>query len=129
MGEKLEQEIGIDLGTTNSVVSYIDDNGAVKFVKINNSILIPSCIFFKSAEDVFFGNKAKSYIKGMTQGTGISLFKKYLRADAEKFVIELADDKQKDEKYYLLDTNVFIDSPNILDTFLPNEHVILPVTV
>jgi len=129
MGEKTGREIGIDLGTTNSVVSYIDDNGAIKFVKINNSILIPSCIFFKSAEDVFFGNKAKSYIKGMTQGTGISLFKKYLRADSEKFVIELADDKKVEDKYYLLDTNVFIDSPNILDTFLPNEHVILPVTV
>ena len=80
--------IGIDLGTTNSVLSYMDKEGAVNFVKIAGDILIPSYLFFKDKETIYFGNKAKSYAKGMVQGTGIHLFKRRLRADSEKFVVK-----------------------------------------
>jgi len=34
--------IGIDLGTTNTVVSYFDEAGGVTELKINNSSTIPS---------------------------------------------------------------------------------------
>ncbi|WP_455542898.1 Hsp70 family protein [Intestinibacter sp.] len=131
---KIGKEIGIDLGTTNSVVSYIDKNGAVNYVKVAGNILIPSQIFFKDREHVYYGNKAKSYAKGFGEGTSISLFKKYLRADSKKIIIKISKDKTKDEnnngkKYYILDTNVFIDQPNILESMNKNEMVFLPITV
>ena len=55
--------IGIDLGTTNSVLSYMDKEGAVNFVKIAGDILIPSYLFFKDKETIYFGNKAFQRIK------------------------------------------------------------------
>ena len=42
------REIGVDLGTTNSVVAYIDKNGATRFVKVKNETLIPSYIFLRA---------------------------------------------------------------------------------
>ena len=37
--------IGIDLGTTNSLATYIDDNGEIRFVKNEyGNILIPSVV-------------------------------------------------------------------------------------
>ena len=37
--------IGIDLGTTNSLATYIDDNGEIQFVKNEyGNILIPSVV-------------------------------------------------------------------------------------
>ena len=78
------REIGIDLGTTNSVIAYIDKNGATKFVKVKNESLIPSFIFFKDKDTVYYGKKAKSYAKAMIQGAAVSLFKKHLITDSEK---------------------------------------------
>lgn len=126
------KEIGIDLGTTNSVVSYIDKNGAVNHVKVAGNILIPSYIFFKDRENVYYGNKAKSYAKGMSRGAGVSLFKKRLRADSDKFVVRLPKTHKvgtEGKKYFILDTNVFIDQPDILEGMKENEEVILPITV
>jgi len=128
-----DNEIGIDLGTTNSVISYIDKKGAVNFVKVAGNILIPSHIFFKDKDTVYFGNKAKSYAKGMSQGVSVSLFKKRLRTDSEKFVIVLPKKQQNknndDKKYFIFDTNVFIDCPKILESMRENEIVVLPITV
>ena len=83
------REIGIDLGTTNSVIAYIDKNGASKFVKVKNESLIPSFIFFKDRDTVYYGKKAKSYAKAMSQGASVSLFKKHLRADSEKIKVRI----------------------------------------
>ncbi len=127
--EKEEKEIGIDLGTTNSVLSYMDKEGAVNFVKIAGDILIPSYLFFKDKETIYFGNKAKSYAKGMVQGTGIHLFKRRLRADSEKFVVKQKKEEKTEEKYYIFDTNVFLDQPDILEGMKKNEKVVLPITV
>lgn len=126
------REIGIDLGTTNSVIAYIDKNGASKFVKVKNESLIPSFIFFKDRETVYYGKKAKSYAKAMSQGASVSLFKKHLRADSEKIKVRIpkSENVGKDGmKYFVLDTNVFIDQPNILSCFSENDVVILPITV
>ena len=71
------REIGIDLGTTNSVVAYIDINGATKFIKVKNETLIPSFIFYKDKDTIYYGKKAKSYAKSMSQGAAVSLFKKH----------------------------------------------------
>ncbi len=126
------REIGIDLGTTNSVIAYIDKNGASKFVKVKNESLIPSFIFFKDRETVYYGKKAKSYAKAMSQGASVSLFKKHLRADSEKIKVRIPKSENigKDGmKYFVLDTNVFIGQPDILSCFSENDVVILPITV
>lgn len=126
------REIGIDLGTTNSVISYIDKSGATKFVKVKNEILIPSFIFYKDKENVYYGKKAKSYAKAMVQGVAVSLFKKYLRANSENIKIRIPKqiNAEKDTKrYFVIDTNVFIDQPDILTTFNENDVIILPITV
>lgn len=124
--------IGIDLGTTNSVIAYIDKNGAVKFVKVKNESLIPSFIFYKDKETVFYGKKAKSYAKAMSQGTAVSLFKKHLRTDSDKIKVKLPKAEQvgrDGRKYYVIDTNVFIDQPDILEYFSETDVIILPITV
>lgn len=126
------REIGIDLGTTNSVIAYIDKNGATKFVKVKNECLIPSFIFFKDKDTVYYGKKAKSYAKAMSQGAAVSLFKKHLRTDSEKIKVRIPKTEkvgQDDKKYYVIDTNVFIDQPNILELFDEDDVVILPITV
>lgn len=126
------REIGIDLGTTNSVIAYMDKNGAMKYVKVKNEILIPSFIFYKDRETVYYGKKAKSYAKAMSPGASVSLFKKYLRTDSEKLKVKVpkAETMAKDgRKYYVVDTNVFIDQPDILDVFEEKDVVILPITV
>jgi len=42
---KMGRMIGIDLGTTNSLATYIDDNGKIQFVKNEyGNILIPSVV-------------------------------------------------------------------------------------
>lgn len=124
--------IGIDLGTTNSVISYIDKNGAVKFVKVKNESLIPSFIFYKDKETIFYGKKAKSYAKAMSQGAAVSLFKKHLRTDSDKIKVRLPKAEQvgKDgREYYVIDTNVFIDQPEILECFSEKDVIILPIAV
>lgn len=126
------REIGIDLGTTNSVIAYIDKNGVTKFVKVKNESLIPSFIFFKDKDTVYYGKKAKSYAKAMSQGGAVSLFKKYLRTDSEKIKVSVPKVKvmeQDGKNYYVIDTNVFIDQPNILEFFGNSDVVILPITV
>ena len=126
------REIGIDLGTTNSVVSFIDKNGATGFVKVKNEILIPSCIFFKARDDVYYGKKAKAYAKSMIEGTAVSLFKKYLRADSEKIKVRIPKTEScgaDGKKYYVIDTNVFIDQPDIVERLKENEIAVLALTV
>lgn len=130
--ESSGRAIGIDLGTTNSVVAYVDKNGAVKFVKVKNESLIPSFIFYKDRETIFYGKKAKSYAKAMSHGAAVSLFKKHLRTDSDKIKVRLpkADKTGTDGKrYFVIDTNVFIDQPDILECFADNDVIILPITV
>ncbi len=61
--EKKEIIIGIDLGTTNSLVAYID-NGIPAIVKDNNSqnTLVPSVILFGEEDQIVVGDLAKSQI-------------------------------------------------------------------
>ena len=69
-------------------------------------------------------------------GTSISLFKKRLRADSEPFTFKVripdADSENStgaSEKYYIFDTNVFVDFPDILDLIRDGEKVVLPITI
>ncbi len=52
--------IGLDFGTINSVVSYIDAAGGLETFRQNGSPLIPSAIFFKDDGDYLIGQAAVS---------------------------------------------------------------------
>lgn len=52
--------IGIDLGTTNSLATYIDENGEIKFVRNEyGNILIPSVVGIDESGEIIVGELAK----------------------------------------------------------------------
>lgn len=55
-----EYILGIDLGTTNSVVSYMQDDGTVKVIPTpEGPVTCPSVVCFKADGEVIVGNAAK----------------------------------------------------------------------
>lgn len=127
-----ESVIGIDLGTTNSIVSYVE-NGKVKILKIGRSEITPSAIFFESSQQQIFGEKALK--KMMTYPEcGIRLFKRMLRNPGEKNRVEFFKKENSQlnmdsGKSYLIDTNIFVNHPYILSRLRDDENVVLAYTV
>ena len=68
------KEIGIDLGTTNTVVSYVNKNGRLRQLRYEGEEIIPSVIYFHSESEYFIGNKAKKFYQQNPQA-GIMNFK------------------------------------------------------
>ena len=61
--QKEEIIIGIDLGTTNSLIAYIDDEKQSRVINdTGKGILVPSIIHFHPSGDVIVGNEAKPYL-------------------------------------------------------------------
>ena len=75
--------IGIDLGTTNSLATYIDDNGEIQFVKNEyGNILIPSVVGIDENDDIIVGELAKER-RMMNAGDTASNFKRRMGTDAK----------------------------------------------
>ena len=75
--------IGIDLGTTNSLATYIDDNGKIEFVKNEyGNILIPSIVGIDENDDIIVGELAKER-RMMNAGETASNFKRRMGTDAK----------------------------------------------
>ena len=75
--------IGIDLGTTNSLATYIDDNGEIEFVKNEyGNILIPSVVGIDENDDIIVGELAKER-RMMNAGETASNFKRRIGTDAK----------------------------------------------
>ena len=75
--------IGIDLGTTNSLATYIDDNGEIRFVKNEyGNILIPSVVGIDENDDIIVGELAKER-RMMNAGETASNFKRRMGTDAK----------------------------------------------
>ena len=60
--------IGIDLGTTNTFVSYVDKNGKVICIKCNREVgggglSLPSVSCFESRNEYYIGSRAKKMLK------------------------------------------------------------------
>ncbi len=125
------REVGIDLGTTNSVVACIDRSGTARVVKVKGSPLIPSYIYFETRNKVYYGNEAKRRAKSRHSGGAVSLFKKRLLAYSKPFRLRVPKDDtaETDGRYYIIDTNVFLDWPEILRSFPEDAVIVLPVTV
>ena len=69
------KEIGIDFGTTNTVVSYYNKKNRLRTLKYDGSAIIPSVIYFNSKEDILIGSKAKKKLEYLKNGAGIGNFK------------------------------------------------------
>ena len=75
--------IGIDLGTTNSLATYIDDNGKIEFVKNEyGNILIPSVVGINENDDIIVGELAKER-RMMNAEETASNFKRRMGTDAK----------------------------------------------
>jgi molecular chaperone HscA len=61
--EKKNIIIGIDLGTTNSLVAYINNDGEAQALKSNHGrTIVPSVIHFTKEGEIVVGEKAKDYL-------------------------------------------------------------------
>ena len=75
--------IGIDLGTTNSLATYIDDNGEIQFIKNEyGNILIPSVVGIDENDDIIVGELAKERRMVNAEETA-SNFKRRMGTDAK----------------------------------------------
>lgn len=75
--------IGIDLGTTNSLATYIDDNGEIQFVKNEyGNILIPSVVGIDENDGIIVGELAKER-RMMNAGETASNFKRRMGTEAK----------------------------------------------
>jgi len=120
--------IGIDLGTTNSVVTYFKDN-QFEQIKFRGKKIIPSVLFFESKNRIIFGDKAIK--KGVNNPEFmIKEFKRDL-GSKEKYNITFSNssnDEKKDD-IFIIDTNIFIDEPLILKQFSLDDNIKLSKTV
>ncbi|WP_026691859.1 Hsp70 family protein [Peribacillus kribbensis] len=128
------REIGIDLGTTNSVVTYYD-GGSVKTLKFGSESIIPSAVYFEEPGKIVFGKQAVNK-RIVNPESGIRYFKrklgdlkdryfqvKYQKANSETKPTDIA------KATYVVDTNVFIEVPELIKQFLDEDDVCVPVTV
>lgn len=70
--------IGIDFGTTNTVVSYFKKNGKLRPMRYNGEDSIPSVICFRSKSEWIIGEDAKK-LKGMYPEACVESFKSNFR--------------------------------------------------
>ena len=72
--------LGIDLGTTNSVVSYLQSDGTVKVIpNPEGTMTIPSVVGFKPNGEVIVGNAAKR--QAITNPNTVSSIKRHMGSD------------------------------------------------
>jgi molecular chaperone HscA len=72
--QKEEIIIGIDLGTTNSLIAYIDDEKQSRVINdTGKGILVPSIIYFHPSGEIIVGNEAKPYLISDPQNTIFSV--------------------------------------------------------
>lgn len=125
--------VGIDLGTTNSVVSYVD-NGKIKVFRVRNSEIVPSAIFFESKEKLIFGRPALRRGWGAPDSL-VRLFKRRLKDKSNAYEVRYFKNSNEpeeeclDEQRFLIDTNVFLDEPDILSSFHHNDIIIVSAKV
>lgn len=77
--QTMGKEIGIDLGTTNTVVSYLNKKGKLRQLKYSNGEeIIPSVLYFYSKNEYEIGKKAKKLMETNKNNAGVANFKSTL---------------------------------------------------
>lgn len=79
------KEIGIDFGTTNTVVSYINSKGRLRALRYENKEVVPSVVYFISENEYIIGEIAKKRLMHNPEA-GIANFKTRM-SDNEKYEI------------------------------------------
>lgn len=79
------KEIGIDLGTTNTVVSYVNKKGRLRTLKYEGQDVIPSVVYFFSANEFIIGENARKRYANNPEA-GVANFKTSM-GEKEKFEI------------------------------------------
>ena len=69
------KEIGIDFGTTNTVVSYINKKGKLRQLRYKGADLIPSVVYFHKKNDFIIGIAAKRAMETESFMAGVANFK------------------------------------------------------
>jgi molecular chaperone HscA len=77
--------IGIDLGTTNSVVAYVRDERPTALINCDGTQLLPSVVYYGTHGEVLVGSTAKAYLEREPLRTIMS---------AKRFMGKGADDEQ-----------------------------------
>ncbi len=85
--------VGIDLGTTNSVVSVLDENSAPRTIKIDNSKLLPSAVSF-SSNSFIVGQMAKNMAILEPENTCLSIKRKM----GENITIQIGNKELRPEE-------------------------------
>lgn len=128
--ETFGREIGIDLGTSNSTIAYVE-NGKINTLKIKNSDVIPSVVFFNSSSSKIYGKTAIN--KGMQYPNSLlRTFKRHLKTNKKDIQIEFVDKERINElgsNIFVFDTNVFIDDPNVLEGISEKDEIVVSHTV
>ena len=123
--------VGIDLGTSNSTVAYYQ-SGKYKYIELSNKRLIPSAIYFKEADEDkwLYGDRALK--RGVIYPD--ALFKHFKRHIGESMQQTFHYEpqgamKENQEKKYVIDTNIFIEDPFVLDGMGEDVKIIIPKIV
>ena len=97
--QKEEIIVGIDLGTTNSLVAFINPEGNPQVINdTGKGILVPSIVHFQPDGSVIVGNEAKDYLVSDPQNTIFSvkrlLGRSYqdIKSHSELFSYKIVDD-------------------------------------
>ena len=121
--------VGIDLGTSNSVVSYFKKSNFEQ-VKFKGKSIIPSVLYFESKNKIIYGDRALK--KGVVHPElMLKEFKRDL-GSSKKYTFNFSDDKNQESTdgfIYIIDTNIFIEDPDILDSFDSSTLVKIPLKV
>ena len=89
------KEIGIDLGTTNTVVSYVNKKGRLRPLKYEGKNVIPSVVYFLTANEFIIGEKAKKKYS-LNPQAGVANFKSHM---GEKGKFEITAENGEVFKY------------------------------
>ena len=93
--------IGVDLGTTYSSVSYVDENGTPRVLSDSDgSFLVPSVVFFKENGEVIVGGLAKNSITTSPKRVVVDV-KRHMGDDAWEYRVD-------EKKYGPADISSFI---------------------
>lgn len=97
--QKEELIVGIDLGTTNSLVAFINPDGNPQVINdTGKGLLVPSVIHFQENGDVIVGNEAKEFLISDPQNTIFSVKRllgrsfKDIEAHSNLFSYKIIDD-------------------------------------
>jgi molecular chaperone HscA len=72
--QKVEVIVGIDLGTTNSLVAFINPEGKPQVINdTGKGVLVPSVVHFQTDGGLIVGNEAKEYLISDPQNTIFSV--------------------------------------------------------